>query len=132
MGGKEEFSIDHIGQIALTVQDLDRAVIFYRDRLHVPFLFKVPNLALFDCGDTRLMLALPESPGSQPSNSVFYFKVDDIVAEYSTLSDRGVKFTDEPHLIAKMPDHDLWMAFFKDPDGNALAVMSEVRLEVGA
>ena len=122
-----EFGLSEIGQIALTVHDLDRAVTFYRDRLRIPFLFKVPNLAFFDCGGTRLMLALPETEDAKPVNSVLYFKVKDIETAYKTLSNRGVYFIDEPHLIAKMPDHDLWMAFFQDPDGNSFAAMSEVR-----
>jgi methylmalonyl-CoA/ethylmalonyl-CoA epimerase len=128
--GNAEFSLSHIGQIAFTVRDLDLAVVFYRDRLKLPFLFKVPNLAFFDCGGTRLMLTLPESESFESVNAVLYFYVDDIESAYKVLYERGVTFLDTPHLIAKMDDHDLWMAFFQDPDENTLAVMSEVRVEV--
>jgi catechol 2,3-dioxygenase-like lactoylglutathione lyase family enzyme len=115
-----------IGQIALTVSDIGRAVGFYRDSLGMKFLFQVPNLAFFDCDGIRLMLSLPEQSG-EGSNSVIYYKVADIQQVFRTLSSRGVPFEGEPHLIAKMPDHDLWMAFFRDPDRNLLALMSEVR-----
>ncbi len=126
MGDSTEFVLSDIGQIALTVYDLDRAIEFYRDTLRIPFLFGVPNMAFFDCGGTRLMLALPETEDAKPANSMLYYTVDDIAVAYSTLSIQGVTVTSEPHLIAKMPDHDLWMAFFQDPDGDSFAVMSEV------
>ena len=84
-------------------------------------------MAFFDCGGTRLLLALPETEDAKPSNSMLYYTVDDIEVAYSALESRGVATTSEPHLIAKMPDHDLWMAFFQDPDGNSFAIMSEAR-----
>ena len=117
-----------IGQIAVVVQDLDRAVAFYRDTLGLRFLFQAPpKLAFFDCGGVRLMLDVPEEEEFKRSSSIFYFKVDDIQGTWATLRDRGVEFRDEPHLIARMPDHELWMAFFRDGEGNTLALMSEVR-----
>ncbi|MDF1514935.1 MAG: VOC family protein [Anaerolineae bacterium] len=130
MGSELNFILSDIGQIAVTVQDLDLAIEFYREKLGAPFLFQVPNLAFFDCHGIRLMLGLPESPGAGSVNSVIYFKVADIENAYQTLTDRGVPFTDDPHIVAKMSDHDLWMAFFRDPDGNNLALMSEKQLEV--
>jgi methylmalonyl-CoA/ethylmalonyl-CoA epimerase len=120
------FSLGRIGQIALTVSDIGRAVTFYRDSLGMRFLFQVPNLAFFDCDGIRLMLSLPEK-AAEGSSSVIYYKVADIQQAYQTLASRGVAFEGEPHLIAKMPDHELWMAFFRDPDRNLLALMSEVR-----
>jgi catechol 2,3-dioxygenase-like lactoylglutathione lyase family enzyme len=118
-----------LGQVALTVADVPRAVDFYRDALGLPLLFQAPpGLAFFDCGGIRLMLSQPEGdfkPGS--SSSVLYFRIADIEGMHRAFSSRGVKFIDEPHLIAKMPDHELWMCFFKDPDGNALALMEEKR-----
>ena len=120
------FTLGQIGQIALTVRDTGRAVEFYRDTLGMRFLFQVPNLAFFDCDGVRLMLSQPEKPGEN-SGSVIYFKVADIQEAYQTLQSRGVVFEDEPHLIAKMPDHDLWMVFFRDPDRNLLGLMCEVR-----
>jgi methylmalonyl-CoA/ethylmalonyl-CoA epimerase len=115
-----------IAQIALPVHDLDRAIECYRDRLGLPLLFRVPGLAFFDLHGIRLMLSRPEGVSDAPG-SVLYFKVDDLSATWTMLGERRVDLVDAPHLIAKMPDHDLWMAFFKDSEGNQLAAMSEVR-----
>ena len=120
------FGLSHLGQIAVTARDLDRATTFYRDALGIRFLFRVPNLAFFDCAGIRLMLTVPERTEFDPPGSILYFRVDDLDAAYSTLVARGVAFTDRPHLIATMPDHQLWMAFFADSEGNTLALMSEV------
>jgi catechol 2,3-dioxygenase-like lactoylglutathione lyase family enzyme len=109
-----------IGQIGISVRDVERAVIFYRDTLGLPFLSRVPNMAFFDCGGIRLMLG----PGE--ASSVIYYKVDNIQAATDALKSRGVTFERPPHLVAKMPDHDLWMAFFQDPEGNTLALMCEI------
>jgi methylmalonyl-CoA/ethylmalonyl-CoA epimerase len=117
-----------IGQIAVVVQDIDRAVAFYRDKLGMRFLFQAPpKLAFFDCGGVRLMLDVPEEEEFKHSASILYYKVDDIQATWATLRDRGVEFRDEPHMLARMPDHELWMTFFRDTEGNTLALMSEVR-----
>lgn len=114
-----------IGQIALTVTDVDGAVAFYRDTLGMKLLFQFPGMGFFDCGGVRLMLSAPETAGER-SSSVVYFKVADIHQAHRALVDRGVEFEGEPHLIARMPDHDLWMAFFRDPDRNLLALMCEI------
>jgi methylmalonyl-CoA/ethylmalonyl-CoA epimerase len=114
-----------IGQIAITVADLDRAVAFYRDNLGMKLLFQFPGIGFFDCDGVRLMLSLPEESGERYS-SIVYFKVPDIHEAHTALVGRGVAFEGEPHLLARMPDHDLWMAFFRDPDRNLLALMSEV------
>ena len=118
--------LGQLGQISLSVTDIDRAVAFYRDLLGLKFLFQFPNLAFFDCGGVRLMLDIPEG-SSERHASVLYFKVNHIEEAYQTLSSRGVPFDEKPHLIARMPDHELWMAFFRDPDKNILALMCEVR-----
>lgn len=118
-----------IGQVNMPVHDLDNAIHFYRDTLGIPFLFQVPRMAFFDCAGVRLLLALPESPDDDHPGSVLYFKVAGIHSTAEALQARGVIFVSEPHLIAEMPDHDLWMAFFKDVDGNLLALMAEVRQE---
>jgi len=119
--------ISRVGQIAVPVRDLDRAVAFYRDVLGLRFLFQAPpGLAFFDCGGVRLMLSIPESPEFNHAGSVIYYRVPDIHHAYEALRKRGVEFIDEPHLIAKLDDHDLWMAFLRDPEGNTLALMSEV------
>lgn len=119
--------ISQIGQIAIAIQDLDRAVAFYRDTLGLPFLFQAPpGLAFFQCGEVRLLLSRPEGVDSTHA-SVLYYKVADMQQAYATLQAHAVKFIDEPHLIAKLPDHELWMVFFYDSEGNTVALMSEVR-----
>lgn len=119
--------ISQIGQIAIPIQDLDRAVAFYRDTLGLPFLFQAPpGLAFFQCGEVRLMLNRPEGTENAHA-SLLYYKVTDIHQAYATLKARQVNFVDEPHLIAKLPDHELWMVFFHDSEGNTAALMSEVR-----
>jgi methylmalonyl-CoA/ethylmalonyl-CoA epimerase len=120
--------IERIGQIALVVHDLPRAVDFYRDTLGLQLLFQVPpKLAFFDCAGVRLMLSLPEKAEFDHPSSILYFKVPDIQRAYRMMTDRGAAFEGEPHLVAKLETHDLWLAFFKDPDLNFLALMSEVR-----
>ncbi|KAB2880282.1 VOC family protein [bacterium] len=119
--------LNQIGQIAVPVTDIERAIVFYRDILGMRFLFKAPpGLGFFDCGGVRLMLDEPAKDNAG-HGSVIYYKVDDIVQSFETLSTRGVIFETKPHMIAKMPDHELWMAFFRDPDKNLLALMSEVK-----
>lgn len=123
-----DLSNSTIGQASINVHDVEKAVAFYRDTLGLRFLFQAgPAMAFFDCGGLRLMLAVPEKPEFDHPSSVFYFKVDDIRAVAETLQTRGVRFEAPPHLIARMPDHDLWMAFFRDVDNNLLALMSEVK-----
>lgn len=122
MSPNSEFGLGQIGQIALPVSNLDRAVEFYQARLGMQHLFSVPNLAFFDCAGVRLML----EPGRPPAGSIIYFKVDDIQAAYQTLLSRGVNFEDTPHLIATLETHDLWMVFFRDSEHNLLSLMSEV------
>lgn len=121
-----DVQLSEIGQIAITVRDLDRAIAFYRDTLGMRFLFRVPNLAFFDCGGIRLMLSPPERP-EESFSSIIYYKVADIEETFAALSARGVAFEGQPHRIAQLQDHDLWMAFFRDPDRNLLALMSEVK-----
>jgi methylmalonyl-CoA/ethylmalonyl-CoA epimerase len=119
--------IQDIGQIAINTHDIPRAVAFYRDALGLEYLFEAGPLAFFRCGDVRIMLSVAESSEFDHPSSILYFRVDDIHAARSELAGRGVPFEDEPHLIAELPDHELWMTFFRDPDRNYLALMSEVR-----
>jgi len=121
------FGLSRIGQIAIPVHDVDNAVKFYRDALGIEFLYQFPGLAFFDCAGVRLMLSRPETPEFDRPGSVLYFQVENLAAVFDVLSERGVEFMDDPHLVARMEDHDLWMAFFKDIDGNVLALMSQVR-----
>ncbi len=122
-----EPGLRQIGQIAVNAKDVARATAFYRDVLGLTLLFQAgPNLSFFDCGGIRLMITVPEAEFDHPS-TILYYKVDDIRASYESLKARGAEFRDEPHFLAKMPDHDLWMTFLKDSEGNTLALMSEVR-----
>ena len=120
--------ISRIGQIAINAHDVERAAAFYQDVLGLKLLFKAgPGLAFFDCGGVRLMLSRPEKPEFDHPSSILYFAVPDIQAAHARMKESGVKFEDEPHLIARMPDHDLWMTFFRDSEGNLLGLMSEVK-----
>jgi methylmalonyl-CoA/ethylmalonyl-CoA epimerase len=116
-----------IGQISIRVHDVDRAVAFYRDVLGLDFLFDAGPLAFVMCGDVRIMLTEPESTEFDHPSSTLYFRVDDIHAARAELAERGAPFDDEPHLIARMPDHELWMTFFRDPDHNLHGLMAEIR-----
>jgi catechol 2,3-dioxygenase-like lactoylglutathione lyase family enzyme len=121
------FGLAQIGQIAVPVADVERAIAFYRDVLGMRFLFQAPpGLGFFDCAGVRLMLDEP-AKAQAGHGSVIYYKVPDLQAAVERLAARGVTFEAKPHLIAKLPDHELWMAFFRDPDQNLLALMSEVR-----
>jgi methylmalonyl-CoA/ethylmalonyl-CoA epimerase len=122
------FGLSQIGQIAVPVADVERAIAFYRDVLGMRFLFQAPpGLGFFDCGGVRLMLDAPARAQGENASSIIYYRVPDLDAAFATLTSRGVVFEAKPHLIAKLPDHELWMAFFRDPDGNLLALMSELR-----
>ena len=119
-----EVTLSYIGQIAVTVKDVERATAFYRDRLGMRHLFTAPpGLSFFDCGGVRLMLSRPEGPPH--GNSILYFRVPDIQSAHDALAGRGVHFHDAPHLIAQMGTYDLWMAFFYDSEDNMMALMSE-------
>lgn len=130
-----ELTLGPLGQIAVTVRNVDRATAFYRDILRVPLLFRAGTLSFFDCGGVRLMLSEPEGaagarPAPEPSSApafVLYFRVSNIDEAHDQLSARGVAFEDAPHLIARMPDHELWMAFFEDGEGNTIGLMEERR-----
>lgn len=119
--------ITRLGQVAISANDVDRAAAFYGDKLGLKLLFKAPpGLAFFDCGGVRLMLSRAEKAEFDHPSSVLYFAVPDIQAAFGRLKESGVHFEDEPHLIAKMPTHDLWMVFFRDTEENLMALMSEV------
>lgn len=120
------FGLSTIGQIAVTVGDVTRAVAFYRDVLAVPLLFEAPGMAFFQAGEVRLMLGLPEGTNGARFSSIVYFRVEDIHGACRELEARGVAFTHEPRLVHRGTTADLWLAFFHDPDGNTLALMSEV------
>jgi methylmalonyl-CoA/ethylmalonyl-CoA epimerase len=118
--------VERIRQIAIVVQDMPRAVAFYRDVLGLRFLFDAgPRLAFFDCGGVRLMLAPPEGSETHNPSSILYYLVKDIKGTAQELVNKGAAMIGQPHLIAKMPDHDLWLAEFRDGEGNTFALMAE-------
>jgi predicted enzyme related to lactoylglutathione lyase len=125
-------ALSQIGQIAINIHDLDRAVAFYRDVLGMKLLFQVPpKMAFFDCNGVRLMLDIPEDAEFNHPASILYYKVDDLHAAWAALREHGADLRHEPNLVARMPDHELWMAFFRDTEGNTLGLMSEVRSPQG-
>jgi predicted enzyme related to lactoylglutathione lyase len=119
--------ITRLGQVAINAHDVERATAFYRDVLGLRFLFATGQLAFFDCGGVRLMLDKPENPEFDHPSSILYFSVSDIQAAHRRLVDGGVAIVAEPNIVAKMPDHDLWMSFFRDTEGNVMALMCEVK-----
>ncbi len=125
MSAGTQVALNSIGQIAILVKDVARATDFYRDKLGMKHLFSAGNLSFFVCGGVRLMLDKPEK--AEAGTSIIYFKVAEINEAHEQMKSRGVQFVDSPHLIARLPDHDLWMTFFRDSEGNLLSIMSEVR-----
>ncbi|HEY9227359.1 MAG TPA: VOC family protein [Gemmatimonadaceae bacterium] len=122
-----DLSQAQIKQIAIVCKDVVRATTFYRDALGLEFLFSAgPNLAFVDCGGVRLMLSTAEGEHDH-LGSMLYFFVKDIEGTVKDLRGRGVEFIEEPHLIAKMPDHDLWLCAFRDSEGNPMGIMEEKR-----
>jgi len=120
--------VSRLGQVQIGTQDVERAADFYENVLGLKLLFKAPpGLAFCDCGGVRLMLDHPDKPEFIHPSSILYFAVPDIQAAYARMKEKGVKFEDEPHMIARMPDHELWMTFFRDSEGNLMGLMSEVR-----
>ena len=119
-------AIQKIRQIAINVHDPDRAVAFYRDILGLQLLFRAGHLAFFDCDGIRLMLSPPEKPEFDHPSSILYFKVEDIQQAHAELRARNVTTEGVPSLVAKMPDHDLWLAEFRDSEGNVMCLMAEV------
>jgi methylmalonyl-CoA/ethylmalonyl-CoA epimerase len=122
---KSTVHLDEIAQIALTVQNLEEAKLFYRDTLGMRFLFDAGTMAFFQCGQVRLMIGTADQPSSA-SGTIVYFRVPDVQSAFTDLKSKAVVFAQEPHLVARMKSHDLWLAFLKDPAGNTLGLMSEV------
>ena len=121
--------LSEIGQIAVNVHDLDRAVSFYRDVLEMPFLFEAPGMGFFKCGEVRLMLAIPETKELDHPASIIYYRVADMEKAHDALRSRGVAFERAPAAVYRTETQELWMAFFRDPDRNVLALMSEVPIQ---
>lgn len=122
--------IQAIGQINIPVHNLDNATHFYQNILGLNLIFQVSNMmSFFDCNGVRLVLAVPTSTEFDHPSSIIYFSVNDIHVAHQTLLATNVEFTQNPHTVGTMGDVDVWMAFFKDPNGNHLAIMSEVKAD---
>jgi methylmalonyl-CoA/ethylmalonyl-CoA epimerase len=120
--------LETVGQIAVTVSNLEQSRSFYWNRLGMKFLFDAPNMAFFQCGSIRFMIGTASKP-VQPGGTIIYFRVDDIHATHAALAAKGVEFLQKPHLVARMPEHDLWMAFLADPDQNPIGLMCEIQCD---
>jgi methylmalonyl-CoA/ethylmalonyl-CoA epimerase len=121
-------TLQRIGQIALNAKNIPAATAFYRDVLGLKHLFSVGDrMAFFDCGGVRLMLSQPSSPEHDHLSSILYFVVADIAAAHAGLVAHGVRIEHPPALAARMPDHELWLCPFRDPEGNFLELMCEQR-----
>jgi predicted enzyme related to lactoylglutathione lyase len=120
-----------IAQVALPVHDLTRATAFYRDVVRLPLLFEAPNIALFDCRGTRLMLGIGEGERDKGA-SIIYYEVDDARLEHEVLVSRGVAGVRAPHHIATLGGREIWMAFYSDSEGNTFATTSEHPADLGA
>ena len=116
-----------VSQLMIPVDDFDRGVSFYRDVLGIPFLFAArPQMAFFMCGAVRLLVGVVPAGEKAQRGSAIYFGVSDIQAVFKSLKDKGVVFVAEPHSVNRSPKSELWLAEFKDPDGNQLALMAEL------
>ncbi|WP_163102591.1 VOC family protein [Peribacillus alkalitolerans] len=120
-------TIQKIGQIGVPVKNLENAISFYKDDLGLPLLFNTDRMAFFDCNGIRLMLSLPEKEEFARASSVLYFQVENIKEKYKELLAKEVSFIDEPHIVTKMGQTEVWMTFFKDSEENTHALMSEVQ-----
>ena len=119
--------LGRIRQIAIIVQDLERATKFYREVLGMKFLFEVPGLSFFDADGIRLMLGKADNPEVERASSLLYYLVSDIIGAHKVLEEKGVEILIAPRIVAPMPDHDLWISDYKDSEGNIFALMSEVK-----
>jgi len=116
-----------VGQLLIPIDDFSRGVAFYRDVLGLPFLFAAPpQMAFFTCGGIRLLVGVVPPGQKAQRGSAIYFRVKDIDAVFSSLNAEGVKFSAPPHVVNRTRESELWLAEFSDPDGNQLALMSEV------
>lgn len=121
-----DLSESTVGQLLIPVEDLDRAIVFYRDTLGLQFLFAAPpQMSFFRSGNVRLLVGVPEANRPRQRGSMIYFRVEDIHAVHGTLAERGVRFVAAPHVVHRTPTTELWLSEFRDPDGNDLALMSE-------
>lgn len=120
--------IQKIGQIGVSIKNVENAIEFYKEVLGLPLLFSTESMAFFECNGQRLLLSLPEKDEFANSSSVIYFQVADINKTFEELLEKGVSFIDQPHVVAKMGNTETWMTFFKDTEGNTHALMCEVQI----
>lgn len=118
-----EMKLGRIGQIAITVNDVERSVAFYRDVVGLSFMFQAPNVAFFDCAGVRFMLGQSPQPDAKPSGTYLYFDSEDIERDYATIESRGATVMERPHIVAPLGDKHLWLGAFADPDGNVFELM---------
>jgi predicted enzyme related to lactoylglutathione lyase len=124
-----DFGLSSIGQIAVTVRDLEEATAFYRDVLGMQLLFEAEGMSFFQCGDIRLMIGMAAGEEGDAPSHIIYFNVEDISAAHDALAARGVEFVSEPAVVHRAESHELWLAFFRDSDGNTMALLSEVPVQ---
>jgi methylmalonyl-CoA/ethylmalonyl-CoA epimerase len=115
-----------VAQVMIPVDNLERGVAFYRDTLGLPFLFIAPpQMAFFQCGGVRLLVGVLPADQTPQRGSAIYFQVQDIQDVFQTLSARGVQFRASPHVVHRTAQMELWLAEFRDADGNQLALMGQ-------
>lgn len=124
------FSIDGLRQVAVPTSDMQRSLRFYHDTLGLELIerFDPPGLLFFRLGDVRLLV---DGAGRAEPAGVVYFAVSEIEAAHAALVQKGVRFESAPQRIFVDEKGTFgtageaeWMAFFKDPDGNLLALSS--------
>ena len=113
----------------LPVKDMARARRFYEQSLGlVPAGAKPDGKFVYRLGATEIAL-FPREEGTKATHTALSFRVDDIAAAVRTLGQRGVKFEDYDFPGLKTEDGIATLggvraAWFKDPDGNIVAVES--------
>ena len=122
----QQTGVQGLGQVHVRVADRARAIVFYRDVLGLRFLFEAGDMAFLDCGGVRIMLSEAETEEQDHAASILYYRVSDIASEHTRMESLGVEFVEAPRVIAVMGSTTLWMAFFRDGEGNLAALMSEV------
>ncbi len=124
-----KIAIESIGQVAIAVSSIERALPFYNGVLGLNLLFKVPpNLAFLECGGVRIMLTTLQGEERDHNTSVLYYKVANLESAVKDLKNKNVNFVREPQFTAKMSDHELWQGFIRDPDENLIGIMAELPL----
>lgn len=121
----EMLALGEVAQVAVTITNIDASTNFYRDTLGLNHMFTAGNMAFFDCGNLRLLLGLAEDGKQATGGSVLYFRVSDIEAAYNALVANEVQIERPPTATHRTEEYELWLAFFRDPDGNLLALFEE-------